>query len=94
MRTQKGESLDLPGKWGEYQGRLAGEGWIQSKLGGGTGGHYRPWKHTDKATEARIARCIWGPASGTPHVNGCSGWPVCKGKAFNNAPMSLDSYCR
>lgn len=54
MRTQK-ESLDLPGTWAEYQERLAGQGWIQSKLGGWIGGHYRPGKGTDKAIEARIA---------------------------------------
>lgn len=79
IRTQKGESLDLPGMWGEYQGRLAGKSWIQCKLRGWIGGRCRLWKGADKATAARRAVCIRGPARGMPQVNECGGWQSWKG---------------
>lgn len=55
-------------------------------------------KGTDKATEVRIAWCIWGPASGVPHMSGYGGWQDWQGgwggagKAFNDVPMSLAGF--
>lgn len=48
MRTEKGESLYLPGMCGKYQGRFVREGWVQSKLGGWKGGCCRLGKALTK----------------------------------------------
>lgn len=89
-------SLDLPGMWGEWQGRFSRRGCVWSKLGGWRGRYYRRGK-----AETKPQRTEGHNASGdlcVAHFRwvGATGGKVGKvgqgraAKALNDPPVSLD----